>query len=195
MNDAVHASRLKPFGSELVLETLQVGHVEQPQRDLAESLLADPSLQDMARDRFVILYPVRSDAVRLLFDPALELGFDCHVRRGELFSRPEKASLVALGEVLNVIEGLILDLTGDDQSGRFEKAAVFPCVGKAGSFPAPHSVPEKPESEESMAVDLDDTAHNSTWAFSCGALRQFERRGIDCHRRCRFLCRLSVHRA
>lgn len=68
----------------------------------------------MAPDRFIILNAMRPDALRLLFEPAFEVSFDGDSRRGDLLSRSEKPGLVALGKMLQIIEGLIFDLGRDD---------------------------------------------------------------------------------
>ena len=80
---------MSPLCLQFVLKALEVGDVEQPERDLAERLLTDASFERVAWDRFVIFHPVCPHTLRLLFDPAFEVAFDSHVRRGEILGRPE----------------------------------------------------------------------------------------------------------
>src|SRR5215468_8648790 len=68
--------------------------------------------------------------------------------------------LVALGKMLQVVERLFLDLRGNNEHRGLEQRPILRGVRKPGSFPTPHSIPEKAKSEKAVAISLNNATHS-----------------------------------
>src|SRR5437868_2603854 len=119
----------------------------------------------MAVYRLVVLRPVRPAAPFLLLDPDLVIRLDSDVRRRALVCRFKEVRLIALREVLDVIEGLVFDFGGNDQRSGFKESAILRGIGKPCSLPRTHPVPKKTKREKSMPVDLNDGAHSMSYCL------------------------------
>src|SRR6266550_5736931 len=75
--------------------------------------------------RLIVLRPVRPAAPFLLLDPDLVIRLDSDVRRRALVCRFKEVRLIALREVLDVIEGLVFDFGGNDQRSGFKESAIL----------------------------------------------------------------------
>src|SRR5262245_66351025 len=93
----------------------------------------------------IVFHSVRSDPLRLVLNPVFVITLNADVRRGDLLRYPKEVSFVSVPKVLQVVEGVVLDLRRNDQCDGLKLLTILPSIAKSCSLTTTHSIQENPE--------------------------------------------------